>query len=159
MMHFVSLSLAAILLLAVATVTGAAETASVEAPPSCRQCGMDRTRFAQSRALVVYRDGSSSGFCSIHCAVADMKQHGGEVRSLLVADYVTTKLIPAREGVWVVGGIKKGVMTSPAKWAFESKQEALDFVARNGGEITPFDAVLQAVNDEVEEMEKVPVME
>jgi nitrous oxide reductase accessory protein NosL len=148
-----------ILLFLVTTGAALAGPATVEAPASCVQCGMDRTRFDRSRTVITYADGSTAGLCSIHCAAADMKQHSGEVQSLLVADYATKKLIPARDAVWVVGGSRKGVMTSPAKWAFGSKKEALKFVAENGGEITPFDTVMRAVEDEVAEMDKIPPIE
>ena len=43
----------------------------IEAHKSCKYCGMDREKFAHSRMLIEYGDGSSFGSCSIHfyCSV------------------------------------------------------------------------------------------
>jgi predicted Rossmann-fold nucleotide-binding protein len=121
---------------------------------------MDRTAFAHSRALVTYSDGGRTGTCSIHCAVEHLgKSPGRQRRSLEVADYYGRELIDAESAVWVVGGGKSGVMTSPAKWAFAREERARRFVRENGGSITSFQAVLQAIKEEVAEMEKPPQLE
>ena len=39
----------------------------VKMAPSCKYCGMDRTKFAHTRMLVTYDDGTKVGTCSIHC--------------------------------------------------------------------------------------------
>ena len=94
------------MLLAFTTVVAAF---TVESPKACKQCGMDRTVFDQSRMLIVYADGTTVGVCSIHCAAADMKQNKDkQVKSLMVADYMTRELIDARTATWVVGGKKDG---------------------------------------------------
>jgi nitrous oxide reductase accessory protein NosL len=125
----------------------------VEAPQSCQQCRMDRTLFAHSRTLVVYTDGTTAGLCSINCAVADMKSKKDKpVKSLLVADYSTKKLIDANTAIWVVGGKKRGVMTALPKWAFADKQAAQEFMEEYGGEITPFAQVRKLTEKEVAEM-------
>ncbi len=129
---------------------GAAET--VENPKHCKQCGMDRTVYAQSRMLVVYADGTTVGVCSLHCAAADMKQNKDkQVKSLMVADYTTTELIDARTATWVVGGNKEGVMTSVAKWAFAKEEDAQKFVKENGGKTTTFDEAIRASEKEIGE--------
>lgn len=129
---------------------GAADT--VESPKTCKQCGMDRTVFAQSRMLIVYADGTTVGVCSLHCAAAEMKQNKDkEVKSLMVADYATKELIDARAATWVVGGRKEGVMTSLAKWAFAREEDAQKFVKENGGEVTTFDRAMKAADEEVGE--------
>jgi nitrous oxide reductase accessory protein NosL len=128
----------------------AAET--VEGPKPCKQCGMDRTAFAQSRMLIVYADGSTAGVCSIHCAAAELKQNSDkEVRSLMVADYTTLGLTDAKTATWVVGGGKAGVMTSVAKWAFARQEEAQAFIRENGGQVTTFDEAMKAAYEEVGE--------
>jgi len=132
------------------TTAGAAGT--VESPKACRQCGMDRTVFDQSRVLIVYADGTTVGLCSIHCAVVDMKQNKDkQVKSLMVADYTTKDLTDARVATWVVGGKKEGVMTSLAKWAFAREQDAQKFVQENGGEVVPFDQAMKAAEEETGE--------
>src|SRR5690242_11515091 len=113
--------------------------ATVEGPKACIKCGMDRTRFAHSRMVVAYADGTSAGVCSIHCAAEEMKESGGKrLGSLMVADYDSKELIAAKSAVWVMGGKKKGVMTSPAKWAFSGDEAARRFIRENGGEIATF---------------------
>ena len=37
----------------------------VQKEPSCRYCGMDRAKFAHTRMLVTYDDGTVLGTCSI----------------------------------------------------------------------------------------------
>jgi nitrous oxide reductase accessory protein NosL len=125
----------------------AAET--VEGPRSCQICGMDREAFAHSRVLLTYDDGSIVGLCSIHCAAADMKQHKDHhITSFMVADYGTRELIDGRKAFWVMGGEKKGVMTSQPKWAFTREEDARSFITENGGELVSFDQALQAAGAE-----------
>ena len=123
---------------------GTAVLAQVEAPPSCQLCGMDRTAFAQSRMLIIYTGGETVGTCSLNCAVAEMKRHTAkQVKALMVGDYRTEKLLDARAATWVVGGKFPGVMTSLAKWAFDSRAAAEQFINENGGTLVSFDECLQ----------------
>jgi nitrous oxide reductase accessory protein NosL len=131
----------------------AAESAdAVENPKHCEVCGMDRSTFAQSRMLIEYADGIVVGVCSMHCAAAELKRHGGkEVKSLLVADYETKKLIDAKTAVWVIGGNREGVMTSLPKWAFAKEEDARKFISENGGKLASFDEAMRAAEDELKE--------
>lgn len=116
---------------------------------SCKHCSMDREKFNYSRMLIEYEDGTSVGFCSIHCAAVELNQNKGKkVRSLLVADYTTKKLTDASAATWVVGGKQPGVMTSVAKWAFKEAEDAQKFVKENGGKISSFDEAMKAAKDE-----------
>lgn len=144
--------IALFLVLSLVTVCLAAD--KVEAPDSCKQCGMDRTKFAHSRMVVTYSDGSSSGTCSINCVVTDLRQTGKEVASFQVADYNTKKLIDAKTAAWVIGGSKKGVMTRVAKWAFAEKKDAESFIKANGGKLTSFDETLKAAEMDAAERAK-----
>ena len=122
----------------------AAAAHRVEPPKACQSCGMDRVAFAQSRMVIVYADGTTTGICSLNCAVIEMKQNKGKrVTALKVADYVTKELIDAKDATWVVGGNKPGVMTSLAKWAFAKKEDAHKFIRENGGRVTSFSEVLE----------------
>lgn len=142
-----------IMLLALGTTCLAAEL-KVEAPADCQKCGMNRTKFAQSRMVVTYQDGST-GTCSINCAVVDMKtSKGKEVKSLQVGDYDSKKLIDAKTATWVIGGTKKGVMTPVAKWAFADKSGANKFIKGNGGKLATFDDVVKATEKELAEQDK-----
>lgn len=122
---------------------------TVESPKACKQCGMDRTTFAQSRMFIVYADGISVGLCSIHCAAMELNQNKGkQVKSLMVADYTTLALTDAKTATWVVGGKKEGVMTSVAKWAFAREADARKFVQENDGKVVPFDQAMKAAEEE-----------
>ncbi len=123
----------------------------VEAPKSCKLCGMDRVAFAHSRMLVVYADGTKVGTCSLNCVVIEMKENKGkQVKSLMVADYSTKALIDAGSATWVIGGKKPGVMTALAKWAFARKEDAQKFVKENDGKVTTFDEALNLASKENE---------
>ena len=107
---------------------------AVEPPKSCKQCGMDRLAFARSRMLIAYSDGTTVGVCSLHCATAELHNNRDkQVNSIMVADYSTKRLLDAKTAVWVVGGKKKGVMTSLAKWAFARMEDARRFLRPRRG--------------------------
>jgi copper chaperone NosL len=111
----------------------------VEAPKSCKVCGMDRSMFAQSRMLITYTDGESVGTCSLHCAATQLKKTPDKkVKSLLVADCQSRMLIDAHTAIWVIGGEKSGVMTELPKWAFTKKDAADAFIKVNGGKLAGF---------------------
>ena len=81
---------------------------TVEEPAACVRCSMDRTRFAHSRMVVEYVDGSSSGVCSIHCAAADLlKNKGKKAAAFRVADYGTKELTDARKAAKFAGEFAK----------------------------------------------------
>jgi copper chaperone NosL len=136
-----------VLTLAVAMLPAAPATAfdDVTSKPTCAYCGMDRGKFAHSRVLVEYDDGSSFGACSIHCAAVDMALHidKAPVR-IQVGDLNSKQLIDATTAAWVVGGGKMGVMTRRAKWAFAQRSAAEAFVRENGGQVTDFEVAMEA---------------
>jgi copper chaperone NosL len=138
--------------LSLATISFAAD--KVETPDSCKHCGMDRTKFAHSRMVVTYTDGSSVGTCSINCVVTELKESKKEVTSFQVADYNTKKLTNAKTAIWVIGGSKKGVMTKTAKWAFTEKTDADAFIKANGGKLASFDETLKAAEKDEAERSK-----
>jgi len=111
--------------------------------PSCPLCGMDRAKFAHSRMYVLYDDGSTYGTCSLHCAAMDMAlKIDKSVNSIMVGEYSSGNLIDAETAHWVIGGDKMGVMTTRAKWAFETKEGADAFVKEHGGQIGTFDEAI-----------------
>ena len=117
--------------------------------PSCKYCGMDRAKFASSRMLVEYDDGTKLSACSLHCVAVDLaNQIDRTPAAIKVADTNTQALVDAEKAVWVLGGAKPGVMTKRAKWAFADKAGADAFVKQNGGTIVSFeDAVKAAYED------------
>lgn len=118
--------------------------------PSCPYCGMNRQMFTHSRLYVEFDDGSTLGACSIHCAAVDMavKIDKAPVK-IWVGDYNTKQLIDAEAAVWTLGGNKPGVMTRRAKWAFGTKEAAQAYVQANGGDVTGFEAAMQAAYEDM----------
>jgi len=117
----------------------------VQKVPACKLCGMDRGKFAHSRMLATYKDGTVLGTCSIHCLAADLALNVDKAPRLLqVGDFNSKKLIDAEKAFWVIGGNKPGVMTQRAKWAFAKKEEAEKFIMENNGIMATFDQALKA---------------
>ena len=112
--------------------------------PSCSYCGMDRVKFAQSRMLVEYEDGSAVGTCSIHCMAVEFANAIDKMPArLLVADYNSRQLIDAQSAVWVIGGDQRGVMTARPKWAFSEQPAAEAFIAAHGGSLATFEQAMK----------------
>lgn len=117
----------------------------VQKIPACKFCGMDRGKFAHSRMLATYNDGTTLGTCSIHCLAADLALNVEKTPRLLqVGDFNSKKLIDAEKAFWVIGGNKPGVMSQQAKWAFAKKEEAERFIMENSGTLATFDEALKA---------------
>ena len=118
--------------------------------PTCTYCGMDREKFAHSRMLIEYDDGTTEGACSLHCAAVDLALHIDKTpKAILVADYNTKKLIDADKATWVIGGSKMGVMTKRGKWAFEKKEDAEKFMKENAGTLVTFDEAMKAAYEDM----------
>lgn len=117
----------------------------VKNAPACKYCGMDREKFAHSRTLVTYDDGTQFGACSIHCMAVDLAVNIDKTPTKIeVGDYNSKELIDAEKAFWVLGGSKPGVMTKQAKWAFAKKEEADAFIKENGGTPATFDEAMKA---------------
>ncbi len=117
----------------------------IQAHKNCKYCGMDREKFAHSRMLVEYSDGSSFGSCSIHCTALDLAQtFDKQPKAIMVADYNKKNLIDAEKAYWVIGGNKPGVMTKTAKWAFADKKDAEAFIKTNGGKLANFEDAMKS---------------
>jgi copper chaperone NosL len=122
----------------------------IQKDPSCKFCGMNRAMFAHSRMVVEYDDGTSLGTCSIHCMAIELALNIDKTpRALLVGDFDSKKLIDAEKAIWVMGGMRPGVMTKRAKWAFENKADAEKFIAENGGTLSTFDEVMKATYEDM----------
>jgi len=113
--------------------------------PSCKYCGMDRAKFAHSRVLIEYDNGTAEGTCSLHCAAIDLALNIDKTpKALMVGDFNTKNLIDAEKAFWVIGGNKMGVMTKNAKWAFEKKTDADAYIKANGGKPATFEQAIKA---------------
>jgi len=143
------LLIAALCLLAARVVLAQAQE-DIKKYSSCKYCGMDREKFAHSRVLIEYDDGSIVAACSIHCAAVDLASNIDKTpKAILLGDYDTKNLIDAEKAFWVMGGKKMGVMTRKAKWAFEKKADAEKFITENGGALTAFDDVMKAAYEDM----------
>ena len=124
--------------------------ADIQRYASCQYCGMDREKFAHSRVVIEYDDGSIAATCSIRCAVVDLALNIDKTpQAILLGDYGTKKLIDAENAVWVIGGNKMGVMTKRAKWAFGKREDAEKFLSENGGAFATFDEVMKAAYEDM----------
>lgn len=142
------ISLLSLLLLPVASLAEPHE--DVKASPSCTYCGMDRAKFASSRMVIVYEDGTRTGTCSIHCAAIDLAVALGKTPAAFqVGDMATKELIDAEKATWVLGGSKPGVMTGRGKWAFAERAAAEAFVKQHGGTLATFEEALKAAFDDM----------
>lgn len=139
----------AAMLLAMAGIAFAAEI-DIDKHRSCNYCGMDRTKFAHSRMLVEYDDGSSAGVCSLRCAAVELVNNLEKSPSRISAgDYASRKLVDAEKAVWVIGGKKQGVMTRNAKWAFATREGAEEFIKENGGTVANFETAIKAAYHDI----------
>jgi copper chaperone NosL len=122
----------------------------IDTHAACQYCGMDRKMHAHSRMLLVFDDGSEVGTCSLHCVAVDMALNIDKViKSMKVADYNTKNLIDADKAFWVIGGVKPGVMSKRAKWAFGNKADAEAFIRDNQGALADFEAAIKATYEDM----------
>ena len=92
---FLWMALALLSLFAVGAVSAQDD---IKKHPSCKFCGMDREKFAHSRMLIEYDDGTTEGTCSIHCAALDLILNiDKSPKALRVGDYGTKNLINAEK--------------------------------------------------------------
>jgi len=138
--------LSAVLIVLLLSVTGFVFAQDkVQTAPTCTYCGMNLVKYAHSRMVVTYDDGSSMGTCSIRCMATELAlQIDKTPVSIQVGDYGSGKLIDAEKAFWVIGGNKPGVMSKQAKWAFAEKADAEKFIAENGGTLATFDDAMKA---------------
>jgi copper chaperone NosL len=117
----------------------------VKKAPTCTYCGMNRTKFAHTRMLVTYDDGTKVGTCSLHCLSLELAINIDKTPQIIeVGDAINKKLINAETAYWVIGGNKPGVMTKQGKWAFANKVYAEKFVREHGGTLTTFEEAMKA---------------
>ena len=117
---------------------------------SCFYCGMFRSKFEYAWVMITHEDGSSEGFCSIHCAAIDMALHTDKpIRNITVGDFDTKKQIDANQAYWVIGGDIVGVMTVRAKWAFAVKPRADKFIETHGGRAATLREVIKAAFEDM----------
>jgi copper chaperone NosL len=146
--HVVSLVLALCLIFGGLLV--AQPRSDIELYKDCKYCGMSRSMNDHSRMLIEYEDGTTTAFCSLHCAAVDLANNIDKTpKSIKVGDVNTKQLIDAEKAVWVVGGARSGVMTKRAKWAFEKKDDAEAFIKANQGKTASFEEVMKMAYEDM----------
>ena len=119
---------------------------------SCLYCGMKKAHYGHSWVIIEHEDGTIEGVCSVHCAAIDMALHTYKpVKKITVGDYNTKQQIDADRAYWVIGGDKMGVMTARAKWAFDTKDAADNFMNTHGGRPATFGEVMKAAFEDMYE--------
>lgn len=119
---------------------------------ACKYCGMKRAKFEHSWIVIRHEDGTESSVCSVHCAAIDMALHSElPIAKISVGDYDTKRQIDAERAYWVIGGDKMGVMTARAKWAFETKPTADNFMQKHGGRPATFEEVMRTAFEDMYE--------
>lgn len=123
----------------------------VKIAPSCKYCGMDRTKYAHSRMMVTYDDGTKVGTCSLHCLALDLSINIDKTPLIIeVGDYFNKRLIDAEKAYWVIGGNKPGVMTKRAIWAFENRVYAEKYIREHQGILAIFDEAIKAAYEDMD---------
>ena len=119
---------------------------------ACNYCGMDRGAYNFSRMRIEYDDGTIIPSCSIHCAAVDLANKIDKTpKAIKVGDFNGKQLIDAEQASWVVGGNKPGVMSKRGKWAFEKKDEAVNFIKTNQGTLVSFEEAMKMAYEDMSE--------
>ena len=109
---------------------------------SCSVCGMKLPMFYKTNHAATHQDKTIQ-YCSIHCLVDEIKNNKKQLQNIKVVDNTTLRFIDATKAYYVVGSKKKGTMSIVSKYAFGSKDEALKFSKRYGGEVLDFEKAKQ----------------
>ncbi|MFA5117445.1 MAG: nitrous oxide reductase accessory protein NosL [Candidatus Omnitrophota bacterium] len=109
----------------------------------CRVCGMYIERFARTAVYVDYKDGKSEAYCGVSCAIRSINERGGmdTVKSARVTGWITENPVDMKAAAYVIGSRLVPDMV-PNIIAFDSEEEAKEFMAKNGGKIESLDVLL-----------------
>jgi nitrous oxide reductase accessory protein NosL/NAD-dependent dihydropyrimidine dehydrogenase PreA subunit len=116
---------------------------------SCPTCGMKLPMFFKTNHAAIHQQINQMQFCSIHCLVDEIKNNKKNLTNIKVVDTNSLKFIDAQKAFYVVGSSKKGTMSMVSKYAFTSKDEAIGFAKKYGGEIMSFEDALQVASKEL----------
>lgn len=108
----------------------------------CDNCGMDRNKWARTRHEFQTSKGKHYT-CSLHCLSVISARYKLEPKEVMVAEYLHPEnMLPVEHAFFVIGSSALGTMTAKSKLAFRSKDEAVQFAARYGGDISDFKGAL-----------------
>jgi nitrous oxide reductase accessory protein NosL len=124
--------------------------ADVKEGPTCRYCGMDREKFASTRMVIEYDDGTKFFACSLHCVAVDLAlQIDRTPLAIRVADATSSELIDAEKAHWLLGGTTPGVMTKRAKLAYLEAGAAKAAAKQTGAALITFDDAMKAAYEDM----------
>lgn len=106
---------------------------------SCRVCGMYIDQYLKSAAELVYKDGKKEYACGVACMLRIVEDEGGidAFESVKVHDWVSGELVDAQTATYVLGSNVIPDMV-PNYIAFAKREDAMAFVAKEGGEVIDF---------------------
>lgn len=104
----------------------------------CATCGMTLANSYKANHAAK-QNGEIKQFCSMHCLAQEVSSGKTELKEIQAVDAKSLKFINAKEAYYVLGSKQRGIMTKSSKFAFEDKNDAMDFVKANGGEIVTFE--------------------
>ena len=140
---FFLLCLVVVALMAGETFAGTTATAQW-----CPICGMNLKMFHKTNHRILFKDGHTATYCSIHCLAVALRKYSGQSEEIEAVDYVTGKFFPVDEMIYLVGSDIPGTMTTKSKIAFARPEDAIQAQKAHGGICCRFrEALSEAYKD------------
>jgi nitrous oxide reductase accessory protein NosL len=114
---------------------------------SCVVCGMYIDEFHDTSTELILKDGQKIETCGVACMLRVINDRGGPdaFSSIMVHDWTTKNLTPAAEATYVIGSKIIPDML-PNIIAFQNKEDAESFRAKEGGELLNFTQALLSIS-------------
>jgi len=112
----------------------------------CSVCGMKLAMFYRTNHAADH-DNIHDQYCSVVCMVEDAIVNDKDLVNFKVVDNTSLKFVPSKDATFVVGSKKPGTMSMLSKYAFLSKQKAIEFQKQNGGKLMNFNSLLKLVKN------------
>ena len=109
-----------------------------EKKENCSNCAMPLAKYYKVNHAAS-QDAKVKQFCSIHCLAEAKSIKHEHLENIKVVDTKKLNFIDAKDAYYVLGSKIRGVMTRTSKFAFGTKEDALAFIAKNGGRLTDFE--------------------
>lgn len=107
----------------------------------CNYCAMDLKKYYKTNHI--YKGKQYCSMYSLYAVVGNKIPQG-----VKVVDVKSLKFIDASKAFYVLGSKVNGTMSSNSKYAFENRDDALEFIKKNGGDLVDFEtAYAIALND------------
>ncbi len=107
----------------------------------CDYCAMDLKKYYKTNHI--YKGKQYCSMYSLYAVVGNKMP-----QNVKVVDVKSLKFIDANNAFYVLGSKVPGTMSSNSKYAFKNREDALDFIQINGGDLVDFEtAYAVALND------------